>query len=432
MLAHNSRLSLGFFDFVLLILSAVLSMALPDDSCSAKVCTEPTNTQGSWALLQAGHKVARPPALDISAVGIATRDPQEFHGYPLDISAVGIETHVGINPSGAAAPLNEDGYGAVADRCCQAEMQEFIRRHMADLNLEVCEEAGMLGIVPYHSCEKGPQTFAALTANLLQDSSERCTWLANIGDCKPMPEDCPKFSGALPVGDCSCSRSRAAHIDLVNGQVTKSNLGGLGPDTGAQEFRISNAGTSNKNEAFDMVITTETPYFAKYPQYNGLYNGFGAINIAPPGGDGGSFSGTVDFKFTFYAAGTSTPLEMSEVHLAIFDLDGTATDWGIEYASSSAYKGYVTDVSPSILATRLPDGKTQFVGSGSANNLPNPRSPETLTDVQRRNSVMYFYVNVSSFVFTFGVEQAPSYASAGNGRYVMFAGTSSLNDRCAD
>jgi len=141
MLAHNSRLSLGFFDFVLLILSAVLSMALPDDSCSAKVCTEPTNTQGSWALLQAGRKVARPPALDISAVGI--------------------ETHVGINPSGAAAPLNEDGYGAVADRCCQAEMQEFIRRHMADLNLEVCEEAGMLGIVPYHSCEKGPQTFAA-------------------------------------------------------------------------------------------------------------------------------------------------------------------------------------------------------------------------------------------------------------------------------
>jgi len=216
-----------------------------------------------------------------------------------------------------------------------------------------------------------------------------------------MPEDCPKFSGALPVGDCSCSRSRAAHIDLVNGQVTTSNLGGLGPDTGAQEFRISNAGTSNKNETFDMVITTETPYFAKYPQYNGLYNGFGAINIAPPGGDGGSFS-------------------------------GTATDWGIEYASSSAYKGYVTDVSPSILATRLPDGKTQFVGSGSANNLPNPRSPETLTDEQRRNSVMYFYVNVSSFVFTFGVEQAPSYASAGNGRYVMFAGTSSLNDRCAD
>merc|ERR1719504_514342 len=102
---------------------------------------------------------------------------------------------VGLNPSGAAAPLTEEGYSAVADRCCQAEMQEFIRRQMVELDLEVCEEAGLLGIVPYHSCEKGPQTFAKLTSNLLQDSSERCTWIANIGDCKPMPEDCPKFSG---------------------------------------------------------------------------------------------------------------------------------------------------------------------------------------------------------------------------------------------
>ena len=123
---------------------------------------------------------------------------------------------------------------------------------------------------------------------------------------------------------------------------------------------------------------------------------------------------------------------LSEVHLAIFDLDGTAADWGIETASSKGYKGYVTDTTPEITASRLPDGRTQFTGSGAANNLANPKSPSTLTLEQRRNSVMYFYADVSSFVISFGVEQAPSYAAAGNGRYLFFAGESSLNDRCGD
>ena len=52
---------------------------------------------------------------------------------------------------------------------------------MVVLDLEVCDEAGLLGIVPYHSCEKGPQNFAKLTSDLLADSILRCTWLAQSG-----------------------------------------------------------------------------------------------------------------------------------------------------------------------------------------------------------------------------------------------------------
>jgi hypothetical protein len=341
-----------------------------------------------------------------------------------------MSSKVGINPSGAAAPLTEDGYAAVADRCCQAEMMEFIKRQVVNLNMEVCDEAGLYGITPYHSCEKGPQTFEKLTANLLANSIQRCTWLANIGECQPKPEDCEKFLGGVPEGDCGCSKSSAAQIDFVAGELVRSNLGGLGPDTGAEEFRVRNAGVSDKAEAFDLVITTLGTYAAKYPQYNGLYNGFGAINIAPPGWPDASFDGSVEFRFSFYEAGTDTPLELSEAHLAIFDLDGTSSDWGIEFASSKAYRGYVTDMNPNIAATRLPDGRTQFVAQGTSNNLANPTTPDTLTDEQRRNSVMYFYTNTSSFDLTFGVTDAPTSSAAGNGRYLFFAGTSSLNDRC--
>jgi hypothetical protein len=182
---------------------------------------------------------------------------------------------------------------------------------------------------------------------------------------------------------------------------------------------------------FDLVITALSEYNAKYPQYNGLY-GFGVINIGPPGMDGTDFPGKVDFQFSFFEAGTSTPLELAEVHLAMFDLDGRTEDWGIEFASSKGYKGYVTDIAPMISASRLADGRTQFTGAGAANNLANPNSPDTLTDEQRKNSVMYFYTNVSTFELTFGVEQAPSWSSAGSGRYLFFAGSSSLNDRCGD
>jgi len=259
----------------------------------------------------------------------------------------------------------------------------------------------------------------------------RCTWVATTGDCKPVPEDCPTFAGLLPSADCACSRSKAASSDLTNAVLSNSNLGGLGPGSGAQEFRIQNAGASDTAESFDIVVTALSEYKAKFPQYNGLYK-FGCINIGPPGQGGTDFPGQVDFKFSFYKAGTATPLELSEIHMAIFDLDGTSTASGIEFASSKGYKGYVTDAAPEISASRLPDGRTQFTGTGSMNNLPNPNDPLNMTLEQRRNSVMYFFVNVSSFTLTFGVEQAPSNAYIGNGRYLFFDLKSSLNDRCGD
>jgi len=406
------------------------SSAPPEDICHSEDCGKSSSSNADWALLQAAHRVAR----------------QSQPGTSNTTKLVQKVTKAGLNPSGAAAPLTEEGYSAVADRCCQAEMQEYIRRQMVVLDLEVCDEAGLLGMVPYHSCEKGPQTFAKLTSDLLSDSVLRCTWVAKTGGCKPIPEDCPTFAGVLPQADCGCSRSKAAKFDLDNAQVTQSNLGGAGPDSGAEEFRIDNAGVSDKGEPFDLVITAITPYFAKFPEYNGLY-GFGAITIGPPDTDGtyyagAPFSGIVDFKFSFFEAGTSTPLVLSEVHLAIFDLDGTSDAWGIETASSKGYKGYVTDTAPDITAARLPDGRTQFVGAGTANNLANPSSPQTLTPEQRRNSVMYFYADVSSFELSFGVEQAVEPPALngfgrivpewGKGRYLFFAGESSLNDRCGD
>jgi len=331
--------------------------------------------------------------------------------------STGTKEIMGTNPSGAAAPLDEDGYSSVADRCCQAEMQVFIQRQVTELKLEVCDAAGLLGIVPYHSCEAGPQTFAKLSADLLADSEERCTWVASPGNCKPRPPDCPDYSGLTPLADCGCHRSKASKVDFGAGTLTTNNLGGKGPTGGASEIRYTNVGTSETGEAFDVVVTTLSAYNPpKAAAVNGIKGEFGAINQGQ--------DATSDFRFSFMVPGTNTPVQLAEIHMALFDLDGTIGT-GLEVAASKGYKGYVTDTQPSIVASRLPDGRTKFSASGLIRNIPNPSQANLLDPNQRQNSVMYFYQDVSSFDLTFGIEGGTF------GRNLFFAFESALNNRCA-
>lgn len=326
-------------------------------------------------------------------------------------------TSAGINPSGAAAPLDQSGYGAVADRCCQAEMQQFIERHIIDLGLEVCEQAGVRGITPYHSCGLGPQTFAALTANLLSDTAKRCTWIATVGNCNPMPEDCERWPDVPPLADCGCNRSNAAKMDMFSARVVSNNLGGAGPtSTDPPELRYT-VGTSPTGQNFDVVVTAAT-YGATRSDINGKNGGFGLIAM--------NMGTQTDFKFSFMSPGTNTPVTLKEVHFAMFDLDG-APAAGLEYASSKGYHGYVTDANPNILASLSPDGRTAFRSPGVP-NVPSPRIPSALTLEQRRHSVMYFFTDVSSFELQWGSESSGLTGT----RLLFFAFESALDDRCGE
>jgi len=341
-----------------------------------------------------------------------------------------------VNPSGAAAPLSEEGYSAVADRCCQAEMKVFIERTAFHLGYEPCIHGGLTGMVLYHSCdsEAGVQSFAKLEADLLEDAAERCTWLGVLGNCLPMPEDCPDFPDVPEKPDCGCSRGEAAKFDFATTTLTANNLGGSGPLTGAEEIRYSRIGTTSAGVVFDLVITALSQYESKLPNPSGLTNAFGILNMLPAGGgsfvpptvraSAASFSGTTDFKFSFMSPGTNTPVVVSEVHMAIFDLDKEGFTGSTEIGSSKGYRGYVTDVAPTVVASRLDDGRTKFTAALA--NIPNPTDPNALTTAQRRNAVMYFYKDVSSFELTWGMEGAVASAP----RNLFFAFESSLNDRC--
>lgn len=423
------RLVFKFLSYIALFVAVQRSASdSVDDSYRSDVCIEsPTklSLNGEQSLLQAVHKVDRRFNDTAWASSWLIRSTDKLAG-PLNISAKSFlseSARVGINPSGAAAPLSEAGYLAVASRCCQAEMRQLIERQVFQLGLVICHNGWLSGITPYHSCEKGHQTFAKLTSDILQDSTEHCGGVARTGSCKDYPADCPQYSGSAEAHDCGCSRSKAAKMNFSSANLSENNLGSLGPTAGPQEFRIANAGRSDTGEVFDLVVTAISPYASLFPHYNGLYKGFAAINISPKTA---TFNGSVDLRFNVYRPGTYTALTLSEIHLAIFDLDGTTDSGGREFAQSNAYKGFVTDVSPNIIASILSDGRVQFRSEGTNNNIPNPKHPMELTDVQRRNSVMYFYVNTDVFDLTFGIDGA----SSGSGRYLFFAGESPLNDRC--
>jgi hypothetical protein len=324
-----------------------------------------------------------------------------------------------VNPSGAAAPLTNEGYLAVADRCCQIEMKQFIERVIFHLDLHICEDpGGLAGIVQYHTTPHRPQSFDKLTADLLADSQERCRWLAPKSEtCAKRPKDCQKFEGIIPE-DCGCSRGAAAKLDFAAVSVPTNNLAGLGPgpNTDPEEIRYS-SGASSEREAFELVVTAIDSYTPKDSSKNGRKHGFGAINIMG--------NTTSSFRFSIVEPGTNTPVKLSEVHLAIFDLDGIYVQ-GLESVSSKGYHGYVTDEKPSVVVSLSPDGTASF--TGNSGELANPIGPNKLTREQSRNSIMFFYKDVSSFELAFG---APSTKETTAGRNLFFAFKSSLDSRCA-
>jgi hypothetical protein len=274
--------------------------------------------------------------------------------------------------------------------------------------------------VKYHSCANR-QSFDKLGADILTDWGERCTYLAQTGHCDTyyLPTDCPTYPEVPPESACGCTRSQAATVDLTVG-TSRNNIGGEGPNTGGpEELRFDNAGTAADGTAFDVVITAVGSYSTPTSSLNGATGAIGRINL--------NHDTETQFKFAFVQPGSDIPVTVSEVHMAIFDLDGDEAS-GIEYASSTGYRGYVTDESPGISAALFNDGKTQFETSSSTANIADPTAPNSLTTDQRVHSVMFFYENVHQFYVTFGIRMA---SVEGNSRNLLFAFESSLNDRCA-
>ena len=86
--------------------------------------------------------------------------------------------------------------------------------------------------------------------------------------------------------------------------VTANNLGGRGPDSGAEEIRyqgITNAGNEADGGPVDLVITELSgEYHCKICTNNGISGDFGMINMAR--------NPSAELKFQFERSGTYEPV----------------------------------------------------------------------------------------------------------------------------
>jgi hypothetical protein len=335
-------------------------------------------------------------------------------------------TKMKTNPSGAAAPLNEEGFNAVADRCCQAEMKVFIERVAVANNLQVCHESGLNGFVPYHSCGAADRSFDKLVSELLSSSASDCPWVQQEDvTCQPLSPTCPEFPAAPPAAHCQCNRTKAASVDLADVKVNQNNLGGQGPDSGVEEIRLvgkgkPSAGVTSTGELFDIVITTDRADYNSGKD-SGLWGtDFAVIFVKATQSTG--IEG--NFKFSFVQPGTNNPVTVPEIHMSVFDLDGDP-NW--EVASSSGYAGYVTVPDTNLVASSLPGGRTQFTGTANmdANGMKN-NGANALTENEKKASVMYFYKDVANFELQF------SRTKQGGPSGLLFAFSSSLNELCEE
>lgn len=97
--------------------------------------------------------------------------------------------------AGSTAPLTTAGYSAVALRCCQKDMEQFVRREIARQNFYVCDEGAFKGFLHWFDCSDDGQSYAKLKEGIVIARSglpPMCPWLATKGGkCPPKGHNCP-------------------------------------------------------------------------------------------------------------------------------------------------------------------------------------------------------------------------------------------------
>merc|ERR1719389_65657 len=82
-----------------------------------------------------------------------TMTKQEAEKQEARFKAAGWRSCEGAGAIGSSATLDQSGYVLVERTCCNSEMYNFVRRVIDMLDFDVCDEGGVMGLVPWFTCE---------------------------------------------------------------------------------------------------------------------------------------------------------------------------------------------------------------------------------------------------------------------------------------
>jgi len=123
-----------------------------------------------------------------------------------------------------------------------------------------------------------------------------------------------------PVATCIVNQAACKPCDICSAsklvdlsKVVQNNLGGLGPDSGAEEIRYKNA-IDLDGRKLDVVLTAQGEYTSPKPSKNGnTGTGFGRFTLKT--------NTASDFKFSFVDGATGEPVGVKDLALTFYDLD---------------------------------------------------------------------------------------------------------------
>jgi len=254
------------------------------------------------------------------------------------------------------------------------------------------------------------------------------------------------------------------HRNFFNSTVTQNNLGGLGPDTGAEELRFSSVWNENGKASMDLVVTykggrnytmnkgpapgsrgyvskgcdsTITAYDdARYcGGRNGLWSDsipgfFGQINIAS------GYAGYFDFALVH--TGTNTPFEMKadeKVLFSFYDLDDNRSDRRPQFEMRREFIEFVTPpashsltINTTVVVNTTAGGNLYAESGRYGTGDDNPVSPLDMTPLAQSSRISVVYKGISTWTVKFGTTgYVPGDAG---GRNMLFAGRSKGDCAC--
>lgn len=220
-------------------------------------------------------------------------------------------------------------------------------------------------------------------------------------------------------------------LDFFNSKMEHSNLGGKGPDEGAETMRFESIGvTGADNKPFDMVITTVGDYKPSDNKDNGFECGqpdagcttghFAQVSVAT--------ETSVDLLISFQDSATQVPVTLDKFLFSIHDVD----QFSSKMQEKITISGFIDQPIRSLDSEVGIDAAGVITSTKDGTLADDPEEPFRLGNVkvdgklvdQRKRSVAFVYEGVSSISLTLEVT-CDSCGQTG-GRTFLFSGDTNL------
>ena len=215
---------------------------------------------------------------------------------------------------------------------------------------------------------------------------------------------CGQVASSAPESVCG----QEVLLDLAAAcqTILQNNLGGQGPDTGAEELRFGSVG-SFAGRPFDLVF--KTTGVGEGGGADGSYVRGDAGNGCPKGSSFGKIvlrrGQKAGFTMTFRDSETNDPVVLPAFRFAFMDIDaGTSRVWQ-EHVFVTGHKGYTLDDNTYLAVRNGNEGGMDGVWVAStdayhSSSADNPSDPQALTETQRRLTVTFEFLSTSQVHFT--------------------------------